>query len=59
MISDYNAWDNLFVLEFFIGFSIAFIVHLMLHKLFPAPGRLGSSPFSIKEHGVLKTEDAV
>ena len=57
--SDYSAWDNLFELEFFIGFEIAFITHLGLHTLFPAPRKRGSSSFDTKDHGIPKSEDTV
>lgn len=49
-----SGWDNLFKINFFMGFGFAFVTHLILHRIFPTPGRTGSSPFvGVKKRGIL------
>ena len=44
-ISAYGGWDNIFRINFFVGFGIAFVVHVALNAVFPAPGARGGSSF--------------
>jgi nucleobase:cation symporter-1, NCS1 family len=41
----YGGWDNIFRINFFVGFGIAFVLHVALHTIFPAPGARGASSF--------------
>ena len=52
-ISDYSGWDNILRISFFVGLGLAFIIHVVLHGIFPAPGGRGSSPFGERKQGVL------
>lgn len=52
-ISDYSGWDKIFRINFFVGLGIAFIIHSVLHGIFPAPGARGSSSFGESKRGVL------
>jgi cytosine/uracil/thiamine/allantoin permease len=52
-ISGYSGWDNIFRINFFAGLGIAFVIHAVLHRVFPAPGGRGSSSFGETKQGVL------
>jgi cytosine/uracil/thiamine/allantoin permease len=55
---NYSGWDNIFRINFFVGFGIAFTVHAVLHAIFPAPGGRGGSPFGERKQGVLADRTA-
>jgi nucleobase:cation symporter-1, NCS1 family len=60
MTYDYTGWDNLYRMNFFMGFLFAFVTHLILNKVFPVPGKTGSSPFvGLKSAGVLSNDRSV
>ena len=53
MTENYSSWDNLYDLNYFLGFATSFAVHLGLHTAFPARWQRGSSPFEFGEKGML------
>jgi cytosine/uracil/thiamine/allantoin permease len=56
--SAYTGWDNIFRINFFVGFGIAFVVHVTLHAIFLAPGARGASSFvGERKLGVLADGD--
>jgi NCS1 family nucleobase:cation symporter-1 len=56
MTSDYTSWDNVYDINYFLGFIIAFVVHLGLHTVFPAAGQRGEGRFDFGEKGSLATD---
>jgi nucleobase:cation symporter-1, NCS1 family len=57
--SNYSGWDNIFRINFFAGLGIAIVIHTMLHGIFPALGRGGSSPFGERKQGILADRTAL
>lgn len=56
MEEEYSGWDNMVRLNVFFGFTVAFVVHLGLHIVFPARGSRGNSPFAKTDRGILEDE---
>ncbi|KAL8656715.1 MAG: hypothetical protein Q9210_000056 [Variospora velana] len=53
---EYSGWNNLVRLNVFIGLTVAFVVHLGLHTVFPTRGSKGDSPFVNTDRGLLEDE---
>jgi NCS1 family nucleobase:cation symporter-1 len=43
-------------LSYFFGFLVSMIVHVALHKLFPAKKQTGASPFEMELHRTIRVE---
>ncbi|KAL8960260.1 MAG: hypothetical protein Q9193_003003 [Seirophora villosa] len=55
-MEEYSGWHNLVRLNVFFGLTIAFVVHLALHTVFPTRGSRGDSPFAKTDRGILEDE---
>ncbi len=44
-----NGWDHVYELSYFVGFLVAGVVYVGAHRLFPARGQTGSTPFKMIE----------
>ncbi|KAI4143684.1 MAG: hypothetical protein LQ341_002852 [Variospora aurantia] len=53
---EYSGWDNLVRLNVFIGLTVAFVVHFVLHTVLPARGSKGDSPFVNTDRGLFEDE---
>jgi len=45
-----NGWDHVYDLSYFFGFLVSMVVHVTLHKIFPAKKQTGASPFQMELH---------
>ena len=52
-IKSFGGWDQLYFTNYFVGFAISFIAHVVLNALFPARGSKGESEFNMTKVGVL------
>ena len=49
-INTANGWDHVYDLSYFFGFLVSMVVHVILHKTFPAKKQTGASPFQMELH---------
>lgn len=51
--NDYSGWDIIYDMNYLLGFPISFIIHLVLHWIFPTAGEKGVSGFRSTSQGIL------